>query len=197
MKNNNSFNFYNRNYIKFRNIILFFNPTDDQFEVAMNIIKKGHRIHIFITSADNAIKYLKDFIDCINKEAKVFIHIPKNVADIKVIVDDIIKDIPNVKSLCEKVGPIFYMDDYSLDLEIRYDKDTIVITVNIDRIVYDKYHYSEGAITTYPMKVKPDLFKDRIIKKFKRICPKGILSSFKDDEDIWNYIMQDEEWINK
>jgi hypothetical protein len=40
----------------------------------------------------------------------------------------------------------------------------------------------------------PDRFKQEIVKQFKAQCPPGILTSFHSDEDIWNYVMQANEW---
>lgn len=36
----------------------------------------------------------------------------------------------------------------------------------------------------------PELFKDDIIRRFKDVTPDGILKTFKDDDDIWSFITE-------
>lgn len=36
----------------------------------------------------------------------------------------------------------------------------------------------------------PELFRDKCIKKFKNKCPKSILEEFEDDNDIWDWMIE-------
>ena len=47
------------------------------------------------------------------------------------------------------------------------------------------------------MAIRPELFKDQIIENFKKATPELILKSFKDDNDIWDYINKNGEWSVK
>jgi hypothetical protein len=40
----------------------------------------------------------------------------------------------------------------------------------------------------------PEMFKDELVKRFKKFTPAGILESFKDDDDIFNYLSDHENW---
>ena len=51
-----------------------------------------------------------------------------------------------------------------------------------------------GIFETADMRLNPEMFKDKLIETFKKQCPNGILKSFKDDEDIWNYVMEQGMW---
>ena len=142
-------NLYEWKYIKFRNMILFFNPDDNSFDYASNLIKDGYRVHIFMTSEYFTNKYLKDFINTINAKCKIFVHVPKKLINLKSIINDIIKDFPKVKLISEKHGETFYMDNCYLDLEVKYEKEFIKINLNMDTILYDtnsmlvKFKYKE------------------------------------------------------
>lgn len=54
----------------------------------------------------------------------------------------------------------------------------------------------EGVFSSKYRTENPDLFRDEIIKDFKRKTPKGIINSFINDDDIWDYIMEKNEWEN-
>lgn len=51
-----------------------------------------------------------------------------------------------------------------------------------------------GAIVNRVQAAHPEMFKDRIISRFKDITPESILKNFKDDDDIWEYITNNDEW---
>ena len=67
--------------------------------------------------------------------------------------------------------------------------------INLVQIPIDKSEFNlEGVFSSKYRKADPELFKDLIIKDFKRNTPKGIINSFKNDDDIWDYIMEENEW---
>jgi len=51
-----------------------------------------------------------------------------------------------------------------------------------------------GIFGTEEMKLNPEMFKDKLIEGFKKECPERILITFKSDDDIWDYIMQQGNW---
>lgn len=54
-----------------------------------------------------------------------------------------------------------------------------------------------GIFETGEMRINPEMFKDKLIEGFKKNCPEGILKSFKTDDDIWDYIMEQGSWSQK
>jgi hypothetical protein len=51
-----------------------------------------------------------------------------------------------------------------------------------------------GIFETAEMRLNPNMFKDKLIEGFKKSCPPGILKTFKTDDEIWDYIMQQGMW---
>lgn len=43
-------------------------------------------------------------------------------------------------------------------------------------------------------RLHPNIFREGIIARFKTVTPESILNSFRDDNDIWNYITCQSEW---
>ena len=66
--------------------------------------------------------------------------------------------------------------------DIDYYNPTINI-LNVDE--RDSLPFRSNCNTQYP-----EMFKEEIIERFKNITPAGILKSFKDDEDIWEFVNQ-------
>ena len=38
--------------------------------------------------------------------------------------------------------------------------------------------------------ITPDEIRTKLIEEFKKDCPKGILEAFKNDNEIWEYIVE-------
>lgn len=53
---------------------------------------------------------------------------------------------------------------------------------------------SSAPIDTLAKRIHPELFKDDILAAFKESAPKGILSTFKSDDEIWDFITLNGEW---
>ena len=111
-----------------------------------------------------------------------------------------------------------YIDNW---LNIIYDKSSIKITMTREpghpkkhvlygrggypiSIKFPEYPYNvidkdndPGIFETAEMRLEPEMFKDKLIAGFKENCPEGILKSFKTDEDIWDYIMEQGTWSQK
>ena len=67
--------------------------------------------------------------------------------------------------------------------------------INLAHLDISKLDFNlEGVFSSKYRKDDPELFKDLIIKDFKQNTPKGIIKSFKNDDDIWDYIMEENEW---
>jgi len=56
---------------------------------------------------------------------------------------------------------------------------------------------SKGAIQTRAQQIDPEAHKEEIIANFKSVTRLGILKTFRDENDIWNYIMKQGPWANK
>lgn len=190
------------NYIHFKDMHIFNNINDINISIADNFKDKiNQRIHIFITT-HQCIDILKSLIKICNK-AKIFIHVPYHVKDIKKYLDIELEDFPNVKVFLERKGPSFSINEYThgfyykMMLDVIYNEDEVLMSINLHRTSFQSYfisHCKHGAIKTNLQKEYPELYRDEIIQNFKDETPKGILKSFKDDNDIWNYIMNNNEW---
>ena len=111
-----------------------------------------------------------------------------------------------------------YIDNW---LNIIYDKSSIKISLTRESahpnkhvlhgrggypisIKFPEYPYNvidkendPGIFESPEMRLDPEMFKDKLIDGFKKNCPEGILKSFKSDEDIWEYIMEQGTWSQK
>lgn len=195
-----------RYYIRSKNIVIMLNPTADVIKLMEDEIKKNYRVHIFITSPYIFNEEWEKNMDRLTDWAKYYIHIPKTLADIKIIADEYINRLTEhkvIRSILEKNGPIFSTPFIRgrvgrYPIKVSYNKDHIDISLKLGCESFGDYYIKNGgAIRTSPMRVNPNLFKDKIIENFKQSCPEAILKAFKDDEDIWNYITQNAEWSFK
>lgn len=214
------------NYLRVKNNHIIINPDFSSINklylnlvILDNTIVENQRIHLFIS------KYSKEINKCIIYilkhfafSCKITIHIPKNVKDLKVVIEECLKEFKtthgieylNCKVFIESKGPSFkihnkfcgcFNDGLNDEVDIIYGKKGIHINYSLLDAEYSNYFYKgirgcnkPGAIRTKPQKEYPELFKDLIIKQFKESTPEGILKSFKSDDDIWDYILGNGEW---
>lgn len=196
------------NYIQFGNMHIIFNLDNNIHSRIASLVfpnnSQGNKsvlnqnFHIFLTSMNNMQEYLKSTVNLLNGALKVTIHIPKNVEDLKVLTELYLSesDTP-CKIIIERKGPEFVMSGNDrLTLKLEYLDDGISVCVPVTKIGYTDYNLqgNPGAIRTAPMRLLPDIFKDKIIANFKESCPANILLSFDTDTSIWEYIMEQGEW---
>lgn len=195
---------YPRNYIQDGNINILFNITTIE-ELSLRCPMsnpswlENQIFHLFITDKDLITNDLRNLVSEISISRKVIVHIPKQIEDIKILIDEILDGLKCL-ILVEKKNVVFsYYDVNSkskYDLIIKYEDYNIDVLFKFKDFKYENYftHKNFRGITNNVMKERPKIFKDKIIENFKYVTPEEILKSFKDDEDIWDYIMNQGEW---
>lgn len=168
----------------------------------INSISKieNQNIHIF----DLNPLLIKDLIEMIidimsYNKIKVIIYIPKIMKDYKTIIEDYYKNDNKLWKIAIYSKPVIFIDSSNITtrkLEIScllYQYNYIIRATNsyiTDNMMSRHFYEENGIIFDTVLKRKyPELFKDKIIKKFKKHCPNSILTTIKNDEDIWNFIM--------
>lgn len=204
------------------NFRFWFNPSRDAINTVKELTHLRHRrVHIFLFSTMCLKPYLGEFIGEFYKDISgvpsMTIHIPKNMEDMAVVVRNIIDNEwrrnewnesrelfhPRISIVCERHGCSFRSPYQSRPyyLTVRYEKDRAFISMDINNLQYfgydpnfRKFGGKPGAVKNYVQATYPDLFRDKIIAGFKESCPPGILNTFKTEEEIWDYIVQNGEW---
>lgn len=188
--------------------------TDKQWMGDDEIIRRINtnipaRFHFFICSEydmdDKFFKDLEYIVTYFNPAVKVRIHFPYEDKHLLEVFDARWNNNDKrVQALAERKFPEFIpyggrkytssSNDYIVRSALRIvcDKDRI-------RAEYILYEHSKsyrvgGAILNSAEREDPDKYKDDIIARFKAITPLGILKSFKDEDDIWDYIKTEGEW---
>ena len=196
------------NYIHFRNIHVIINPSDKNINDNLESIKdkSNQVIHIFLLDFKRIDK-VESIINLYPK-SKIIIHIPYQVKDIKKYLDSLNIDAfknKNVKVFIERKGPSFCIAEningyyQKFNLNVKYNDDGVETSISIHNTDYPNYKIKYlggegGAIKTILQRDNPELFKKEIINNFRSSCPKGILKTFKSDNEIWDYIMMNGEW---
>ncbi len=218
-----SFNVTN-NIVLERNHI-WINPTKDNIkDVAYSTGKAHWRVHVFITDGDVINDNLREFLCTFyyegGGEPVVTIHVPKSMSDMKVVIDHMMDKAfeedswftrrPRFHVIAESRGAKFKIYEWSrrsgkeVYLNFRFENDRLRTVIDMNTYMFDGYdcHFRKfggepGAVKNYMQCRFPELFKDKILASFKESCPEGILKSFKNDDDIWGFILQNGEWANK
>lgn len=197
------------NYIRLGNIHIFIGMNDHTLGIIRGIRKVANQnVHIFLTSPDNIGSELDEIVTIVAMymdDARLTIHVPKFIRDVKTLAVNAFKKYPYCKIVGESRGPSFRIPGMNKMLDIVYTKKGITASVRLYSSQYSGYKVhgcdpnsrdpmEHGAVNSIPRLKNPDMFKNEIIKSFKKSCPDGILSSFKSDDDIWDYIMMNGEW---
>jgi hypothetical protein len=169
-------------------------------------------------------KYKNLVIDGKKYNVRIILHLPVAVKEFVPLVKKFLGPEEGYKLLVERKGPKFSLDTYPDSfhsiytwLEIIYGENSLKldITRSINSnwigsygkggyptiIKFPEYPYNiidkendPGIFESAQMRLDPDMFRDKIIKAFKEKTPEGILKSFKNDDEIWEYIMQQGQW---
>lgn len=176
------------------------------FQVIKN---SNHQVyHIFELVPNSVMNILKTFITETPKSSRVIIHIPKPFKDWKRYLENKLeKEGINLKEnkakiIIDKLEPIKFVVEGPYHERTRfivgYEKigNKINLSAYIQNSQFDFYcnEFSYNYLWNPARKDNPELFRDDIIKDFRKNNPKNIVSTFRDDNDIWDYIMQQGEW---
>ena len=127
---------------------------------------------------------------------ELHIHVPKYAKDYIPRVREWLTKcgVGEIKIICEECGPVFAMGGkHDHRLAICYDASNRSIYARID---LGNSHDCITGLNDYQTKGQREqwsrpITKEGQIASFKATTPQAILNSFKDDEDIWNFL-QDE-----
>lgn len=203
-------------YYRLGDVHIFSQMGPDQFfEIKNNIADKRHqKIHIFELYPDSIMETIKEIIEVVHSETKIIIHISHYMKDYKILMEEKFKDIkrdskiPKYYIIAERKPVIFSWVDknddnkqHSIIFTFKKHNGRFQLTINNQIKAWtlrnQMYDYSNAAIRSQVQLNNPELFKDTIIKNFKRVTPDGILGTFDSDDDIWDFITDQGEWASK
>ena len=197
-------------YIRINNNHIFIQADGSTWLDNMKNIMTKHnqRIHIFEIYPMDVLTMFEAIIHDVYDDCKVIIHIPRTMKDWSIVINDYlannlyIRDKTNWKVITERRMTRFsyYDNGYMKHFIVSYDVDirNQFIHSYVEQQTYmigrGSYELSKDvrAIMTMPQLKFPNLFRDTIIKQFKKSTPPNILESFISDDDIWEYIV--DEW---
>lgn len=206
-------------YIKIGNIHVLIG-IDSKSIINIKAIEdvSNQNVHIFLTSPDDINDDFREIVKVVSMfmdDTRLTVHIPRFIRDTKPLIDikqfvtiDGRKVHPYCTLVCESKGPSFRIPGTDKMLDITYTKKGVMAAVRVYDKQYTGYKVrgcdqnskdpkARGAVNSIPRMNNPEMFKNEIIKSFKESCPDGILSSFRNDDDIWEYIMGEGEWSVK
>lgn len=184
-------------YLRVENNHIFIQINSDDLNKILSdellVHGSGQHIHIFELYPSAVINGIESLCSSITKN-KVIIHIPKYMRDYDIFIKNKLKEIKGNWKIQIESKPVLFKskkDAISRSIYVSFEEENNLCILKVWKVASSfmiiKNRYDENALR---MKY-PELYKDRIIKSFKKKTAKGILSSFKDDEDIWNFIMEE------
>lgn len=202
-------------YYRAKNNHVFVQFNTDHMDIISNIItKRNQRIHIFDIYPLAITNLISWAIETVDGKAKLIFHIPSMLKDYAPVIRDWNKDLnkpytisidgADVEfSMIDHLPSNVYTPCYNNNsngicrqLKVRYGRDrycyqvsAAITTLHGMNLLPIAQYQSQGLFDTIPKQRYPELFRDTCIKRFKKMTPKGILEQFKDDDDIWNWMM--------
>ena len=180
------------------------------------------RVDIFITnhtSITNHIDNLFDYLNGLGAEIRLFSKTEDSgLAGLveKCVEYNRQKKMTKIDIICKTTIHRSYFDECGQTVMISYETDHLSMVVKETRdgnpgiddrpfrdnmITFDKFYYEDetyesnkGIFDTAEMRLNPENFKEQLIESFKRDLPDEMVNSFKNDEDIWDFINQNGEW---
>lgn len=202
------------NFIRIGVAQIFIGYTEEQWMGDSEIIHKINpnipaKFHFFLHSEydmnDAFFKDLKYILAEFNPAVKIIIHFPydlKHLLEVfhgKCDIND-----KRLTAFAERkfpefvhpVGRIYESSscDKRIESALRIVSDKGRFRAEFIEYECSKSYVVGGAILNSEEARHPEKYKKDIIGRFKAITPLGILKSFKDEDDIWDYITLDKEW---
>ena len=193
-----------RNYINIGYTHIFFDFNKENLDYISGIHHQSVRkIHIFITNHYSINNHLKNLMYRFN-DKKIIVHIPKGQDKIKELFTNINRGDNRYRLINNGRDVIFSGDAGKCPyrISILYRKDSLNVKMRNDAspytIRFPSYTYNkveeEGAFGSADERLNPEMFKDKIIAKFRENIPEKMKHLFKDDEEVWKYIMKPQEF---
>jgi len=177
------------------------------------------KVHVFITSHASINDSLKTMANIYGKPSKsknnctkIIIHIPYPIKELAPLVKEFMGDSPYqmyVEGRGKKGCAVLFTDDGNYTVLIGYFKNYLGISVSGDYrnrgtiVKFPKYPYNpieednQGIFSNAAERLNPIQFKDKLVEAFKKNCPPSLMKSFKGDDDIFDYIVEQGEWSVK
>lgn len=162
-------------------------------------------IHIFVTSDMIVKSYILERVKQFLPNNRITIHVWKRAKDyVKLLQQSGILDCHPYIRICIDPDEIRFRIPHTHCgwLAVRYQMDHkahsywMQFQVQVDVTKHMDYQYYlkdvSGPINTRLRAEYPDFYQEELIQDFKKIYPKEILKSFHSDDDIWNYIRNQE-----
>ena len=202
------------NYINIGNTHIFINWSVPNASHLDNLNPSSiHKVHVFLTDGESIVGGAANYLVQSQPQAKIIFHVPKQVKELKKLLAKYIEG-DNYRCIVESKPVIFSKSVYARRLfyrvwyrvSINYNEDHISIdigkkiypkAINSPMIIFPKFYYGfnpVGIFETQSQVDNPLDFSEDLVEAFKQQCPEGILSSFKNDEDILEYIIQQGKW---
>lgn len=207
-----TFNFEEKEmYYKINSQHIFVQLRDHWMEYVKLFENSVHqRVHIFEIvplAIPDCYKYI---IEKVSDTSKVIIHYPKEMKDAKKWLEHLLSDEQweghnkHWKVVCDGkpvtftwnyyINPLVYTRrSFSVGFKHERGQFQVLTYVSGHGFTIDEstYYNCDSINTPIDTKIKADnleLFKDDIIKRFKKLNPEKMLEAFNDDEDIWEYL---------
>ena len=199
---NRYFKRLDEHYVRIGNINILIQPNAETLDLLRKYLgdTRNQVIHIFELYPVSIINLLAAICTSVHPETKIFIHIPRilkdNVRLVKPAIDELGR---RVKFITERkeVSFKYYEHYYPKYFKISFSKDYWNYYIHIYEEVKtyglsaSQYLISDNnAIRTEPQRKHPELFRDIIINNFKKSNPKGIVKTFKNDDEIWEFLKE-------
>lgn len=205
-----------KNYVAVDGTHIFINFTRNNLNMLNEINPDTiDKVIIFITNHASINESVKILIERFGKKLlkQIQINLPQPVESLKVLAEKFLGVEDEVYSL-QVVDEVIYfpteisgvMNDHLISFTPTVDR--LIIKINEYNVMgvdlnFPQYPYNvveeeqDGIFETPEMRLDPMQFKDILIAKFKEKAPEGILKSFKNDDEIMEYILQSGEWAVK
>lgn len=189
-------------YVKIGNINILIQPNADTLKLVNDYLEdtENQVIHIFELYPTSITNLLSAICTSVHSSTKIVIHIPHMLKDyVRLVKPDIDKLGRRVKFITERkeVQFKYYEHGYPKYFKLSFDRDYwnyyIRIYDEIKTYGLPKSQYfisDDNSVRTVPQRKNPELFKDDIIKNFKKSSPKGIIKGFKTDDEIWDFLIE-------
>lgn len=194
----------NGNYFNFRDkhVIIGWRDYDEELLYSLLTVSGGtkSRIHIFISDISDIKDSLTRAIEYIKYQSiwiRIIIHIPSRCKDLKKkVLDKLNMDSsidPRLQVIIDHKDSVQFRinENERYMLEVKYTDTRVICSVCV--FWTDMMKVTDSPIQNDIQAAHPEIYKEDIIARFKAKTPLGILKSFKNEEDLWRFIVNEQQ----
>lgn len=192
-----------KNFIKVGNKNIFIGINNEDIDkILPGVVKTNNqKIHLFIgqkKEIEVLIRALTIFNDNARSTTRLFIHIPYELKDLYTYTKKKCSSLLNDDAilLTERRFPVFKNTTGNInayELKVEYTGGEINASTNIASHEC-MINNNDSPIQNDIQLENVDENKDEIIGRFKATTPLSILKSFRDEDDIWDFIKLEKDW---